>query len=162
MYNLGLSKTFLSWLINNLSDRHHFVQIDNNTSNSKEVTFGVSQGSNLGPAIFNLYVSDLLEKILCKCIQYADDTTVYIHPKVSDFRILVPKWCVLLEILATIQIFKLQLHTISSYNLRSSCAPSLVVAKVTNTFQDLSAISNNMLPPDIRNMSFYTSQSSHK
>ena len=86
MRNLGLSKTFLCWLINYLTDRHHFLQIDDKSSSSKEITFGVFQGSILGPATFKLYVSELQEKIQCKCIQYADDTTIYLHLKGFDLQ----------------------------------------------------------------------------
>ena len=48
------------------------------------VAFGVPHGSSLGPVIFNLYVPDLQNNVNCQCFQYADDTTLYIHTKVSD------------------------------------------------------------------------------
>ena len=55
MYNMGFSKTFLSWLIEYLSTRRQFVQIDDKCSDMENVAFGVPQGSILGPVIFNLY-----------------------------------------------------------------------------------------------------------
>ena len=84
MHRLGFSGSFLKWMINYLSDRRHFVQIDDRRSDMAHVAFGVPQGSILGPVIFNLYVADLQSNVDCQCLQYADDTTLYIHTKVSD------------------------------------------------------------------------------
>ena len=76
---LGFSKPFLRWLNSYLSDRSHFVQIDDRTSQSVNVRFGVPQGSILGPMLFNLYVSDLQDHLPSSIgsFQYADDTTIY-------------------------------------------------------------------------------------
>ena len=51
---LGFSKPFLRWLNSYLSDRSHFVQIDDRTSESVNVRCGVPQGSILCPVLFNL------------------------------------------------------------------------------------------------------------
>ena len=53
------------------------VQIDDRISKSVSISFGVPQGSIMGPLIFNIYIADLQEKLDCACHQYADDTTVY-------------------------------------------------------------------------------------
>ena len=76
---LGFSKPFLRCLNSYLSDRSHFVQIDDRTSESVNVRFGVPQGSILGPMLFNLYVSDLQDHLPSSIgsFQYADDTTIY-------------------------------------------------------------------------------------
>ena len=76
---LGFSKPFLCWLNSYLSDRSHFVQIDDRTSESVNVGFGVPQGSILGPMLVNLYVSDLQDHLPSSIgsFQYADDTTIY-------------------------------------------------------------------------------------
>ena len=84
MNKLGLSKTFLILMLNYVSNRRQFVQIDDNQSEVVDVKFGVPQGSILGPVLFNIYVSDLQDQMNAKCYQYADDTTVYRHSKVSD------------------------------------------------------------------------------
>ena len=65
MYSMGFSKTFLSWLIEYLSTRRQFVQIDDKGSDMESVAFDVPQGSILGPVIFNLYVSDLQSYVQC-------------------------------------------------------------------------------------------------
>ena len=84
MNNLGLSKNFLILMLDYVSNRRQFVQIDNNQSEVIDVKFGAPQGSILGPVLFNIYVSDLQDQINAKCYQYADDTTLYRHSKVSD------------------------------------------------------------------------------
>jgi len=84
MHRLGFSGSFLKWMINYISDRRHFVQIDDRRSDMAHVAFGAPQGSILGPVIFNLYIVDLQNNVNCQCFQYADDTTLYIHTKASD------------------------------------------------------------------------------
>ena len=84
MYQLRLSKNFLTLMLNYVSDRKKFVQIDDNHSNVIDVKFSVPQGSILGPILFNIYVNDLQDQINVKCYQHADDTTIYHHSKVSD------------------------------------------------------------------------------
>ena len=76
---LGFLNSFLRWLNSYLSDRSYFVQIDDCTSESVDVQFGVPQGSILGPMLFNLYVSDLQDHLRSSIgsFQYTDDTTIY-------------------------------------------------------------------------------------
>ncbi len=45
------------------------------TSSKIAVTYGVPQGSILGPILFNICVNDMAEYITtCALVQYADDT----------------------------------------------------------------------------------------
>ena len=83
---LGFLKSFLNWTIEFLTDRRHFVQIDDKTSDRSRVNFGVPQGSIMGPLIFNLYVADLHAHINMQCHQYTDDTTLYVHCKPSSLE----------------------------------------------------------------------------
>ena len=83
-----LNKTSLMWVTSYLTDQSQYTQIDDYLSEHFEITFGVPQGSILGPVLFNFYVNDLSDALpsTVKCHQYADDTTFYRHCKPSEFQ----------------------------------------------------------------------------
>ena len=85
LHKFGFSNQALKWFASYLSERKQFVQIDDRKSSELEVTFGVPQGSILGPVLFNLYVNDLAKNLptAVKAHQYANDTTLYAHCKPS-------------------------------------------------------------------------------
>ena len=61
-----------------LRNRRQRVKINNFYSSWAEILFGVSQGSILGPILFNIFLSDLFLFIKNKDVaSYADDTTPY-------------------------------------------------------------------------------------
>ena len=77
MHTLNFSKHFLYWILNYLTDRQHFVQIDSSISNILITSFGVLQGSILGPILFNLCVADMTNNLPeSQCIHYADDSII--------------------------------------------------------------------------------------
>ena len=80
------------WFQSYLSNRHQSVKMGNVLSSPSEVTFGVPQGSILGPILFNIYVNDL-KKFLPKCflIQYADDTQILIEGNIGDLLTLIQR-----------------------------------------------------------------------
>ena len=88
LHVLGFSKSFLIWIVSYLTGRRQFVQVDDKASSLVDVTFGVPQGSVLGPVLFNLYVNDLSERLgdTVKCHQYADDTTFYTTDKPAHIK----------------------------------------------------------------------------
>ena len=59
-----------------LSKRTQRVITNNVKSGWIEMAQGVSQGTVLGPLLFNPYVSDLSNFLSCETIQYADDTVL--------------------------------------------------------------------------------------
>ena len=75
---------YIYWIFNYLTDRH-FVQIDSSISNILITSFGVSQGSILGPILFNLCVADMTNILSeSKCFQYTDDSTIYRSCKAKE------------------------------------------------------------------------------
>lgn len=67
------------WFSNYLRDRTQSVRIDKHISDKLDVSYGVPQGSVLGPILLLMYVNDLSQYVSdCLVIQYADDTQ-FIH-----------------------------------------------------------------------------------
>ena len=64
-------------IIDYLSDRQQFVQVDDRMSPNCHVKFSVPQGSILGPTLFNIYVHGLTDHAQCSTIQFADNLTFY-------------------------------------------------------------------------------------
>ena len=51
--------------------------LDGKSSQEYPVSAGVPQGSIVGPTLFQLYINDLLDGVICGIGIYADDTTLY-------------------------------------------------------------------------------------
>jgi hypothetical protein len=73
----GIRGTPLQWFSSYLNGRAQFVQSSTTVSERRTVTYGVPQGSNLGPVLFLLYINDLPNCInSSEAVLFADDTTI--------------------------------------------------------------------------------------
>ena len=87
-HSFGFHGTVLDWFTSYLSNRTQFVCIDNVMSASSPLTFGVPQGSVLGPVLFSLYtqpLSDVIQSHQCSFHKFADDTEISMHAKPESF-----------------------------------------------------------------------------
>uniref|UniRef100_A0A8C7KL24 Reverse transcriptase domain-containing protein n=1 Tax=Oncorhynchus kisutch TaxID=8019 RepID=A0A8C7KL24_ONCKI len=76
--SLGFSNDSLAWFTNYFSDRVQCVKSEGLLSRPLAVSMGVSQGSNLGPTLFSVYINDVALAAGDSLIHlYADDTILY-------------------------------------------------------------------------------------
>ena len=80
----------LQWIRTYLREREQYVATGGERWEKTQCTYGVPQGSVLGPFLFSIYVSPIAELITSHGVQfhqYADDTQLYIAVKTdSDIR----------------------------------------------------------------------------
>ena len=84
--HMGIRGTSLKWFESYLTNRTQVVCIDDINSSAKHIVTGVPQGSVLGPALFLCYVNCINNACsLVKSVQFADDTTLYLSHKNSQY-----------------------------------------------------------------------------
>ena len=78
----GICVLTKKWFESYLANRKQFISVDGFASSTSSITFGVLQGSVLGPLLFLLYINDLNVPIKhCKVYHFADDTNLLIINK---------------------------------------------------------------------------------
>ena len=80
----GVDGSTLKWFKSYLSKRIQSVCVNSTMSDFKNIDIGIPQGSILGPLLFIIYVNSLPNSVNCKCVMYADDTTLLISSSDPD------------------------------------------------------------------------------
>ena len=62
-----------------LSNRRLWVVLDGKSSQKYPVNAGVPQGFSLGPTLFQLYINDHPDDVICNIASCADDTIMVRH-----------------------------------------------------------------------------------
>jgi len=77
----GVNGPFNNMIANYLKGRQIFTQCDTNRSKLLPITYGVPQGSVLGPLLFIIYINDIQHMCKLDLKLFADDTNMFIHCK---------------------------------------------------------------------------------
>ncbi|CAH2088841.1 unnamed protein product [Euphydryas editha] len=75
--NCGIHGNLLRWVESYLCRRSQLVAIKGFTSSPVIITSGVPQGSHLGPLFFIIFINDLVDRLSCPCLLYADDLKIF-------------------------------------------------------------------------------------
>ena len=74
----GIGGKLLDWFQSYLSNRRQCVMVNGVTSNIRNITAGVPQGSILGPMLFLIYINDIVDVVETNIRLYADDSTLFV------------------------------------------------------------------------------------
>ena len=78
----GIKGTALKWFKSYLTNRTQFVQVNNVSSDTNPIKYGVPQGSVLGPILFIMFINDLHHAIPNSTVHhFADDTNLLLSNK---------------------------------------------------------------------------------
>ena len=76
--DFGISGLLLDWLKSYLKERQQYTAVNGSTSEMILISFGIPQGSVLGPTLFTLFTNDLPSSVSSGSVyMFADDTMVY-------------------------------------------------------------------------------------
>ena len=73
----GIKGEIINWIKSFLNSRTQQVVINGESSESKDVTSGIPQGSVLGPLLFVIFINDLPDQVKSDMFSFADDTKLF-------------------------------------------------------------------------------------
>ena len=77
--NLGISNLMYKLLTCYLTNRQQFILVNGVKSDTVRLTYGIPQGSILGPLLFLVYINDINDNFEhCNVKLFADDTVLYV------------------------------------------------------------------------------------
>lgn len=98
--SFGIHGCLLRWVLSYLNNRSQLVAIKGFFSSPVSITSGVPQGSHLGPLLFIMFVNDIVDRITCPCLLYADDLKIFTEVNsINDCQMLqndlrsLSEWC---------------------------------------------------------------------
>jgi hypothetical protein len=87
LHNYGFRGIFLKFIRSYLTNRKQYTYLNGTYSDTNCITYGVPQGSILGPLLFNLYINDIHQCIKDDVILFADDTAIFTSHENADTAI---------------------------------------------------------------------------
>ena len=75
----GIRGQALDWLKSYLSNRQQFAYVNGKNSTKQKITYGVPQGSVLGPLLFLIFTNDIGNCTESKIRLFADDTNSFVN-----------------------------------------------------------------------------------
>ena len=80
----GISGDFHKFIASYLKDRNQFTVVNNKKSDTEHISYGVPQGSILGPNLFSINVNDMPDSTDCDTELFADDSNCFEIGKTVD------------------------------------------------------------------------------
>ena len=84
----GISGNVHEWIMNYSQDRKQYITIKGEASESKQIEYGVPQGSLLGPRFYGVQANDLPDSSVYASIEvFVDDSTAYCIGNSVDLKL---------------------------------------------------------------------------